>query len=81
MSSSSCKHDVFKYMYLNLYLFTAPWTACESSPCDNGASCVDVNVDTFICVFRDGFFGVACSQSKIAERQNKCVISLNMVFV
>ena len=26
------------------------WNRCESSPCTNGATCVDVNVDTFICV-------------------------------
>ena len=50
---------------LTLYLFSAPWTACDSSPCDNGATCVDVNVDTFNCVCRDGFFGVSCSESNI----------------
>ena len=43
--------------------FSAPWVACESSPCDNGATCVDVSVDTFICVCRDGYFGVECSDS------------------
>ena len=49
------------YSYCSWIL--APWVACESSPCDNGATCVDVNVDTFICVCRDGFFGVTCSES------------------
>ena len=28
-------------------------------------TCIDVNVDTFICMCRDGYFGVACSESKI----------------
>ena len=43
--------------------FSAPWVTCQNSPCDNGATCVDVNVDTFICVCRDGYFGVDCSDS------------------
>ncbi len=37
---------------------------CSSSPCNNGATCVDVNVDTFICVCRGGFFGVTCENSE-----------------
>ncbi len=37
---------------------------CESYPCSNGATCVDVNVDTFICVCRGGFFGVTCENSE-----------------
>ncbi len=37
---------------------------CKSSPCTNGSTCVDVNVDTFICVCRGGFFGVTCENSE-----------------
>ncbi len=40
-----------------------PGNSCESSPCMNGATCVDVNVDTFICVCRDGFFGITCENT------------------
>ena len=39
--------------------------ACSSSPCSNGGSCIDVNVDTFVCLCRDGFFGATCYESKI----------------
>ena len=49
------------------YVFAAPWVACESSPCDNGGTCVDVNVDTFICVCKDDHFGITCNQSKFIE--------------
>ena len=45
-------------------IISEPWTACESSPCNNGATCVDVNVDTFICMCRDRFFDATCSSSK-----------------
>ena len=41
-----------------------PLNSCESSPCTNGATCVDVNTDTFICVCRGGFFGVTCENSE-----------------
>ena len=37
-------------------LFSEPWVACLSSPCDNGGTCIDVNVDTYVCMCRDGFF-------------------------
>ncbi len=39
------------------------WEACLSSSCENGASCVIVNVDKFICVCKDGFSGVTCGDS------------------
>ena len=45
-------------------IISEPWTACESSPCENGATCIDVNVDTFICMCRDRFFDTTCSSSK-----------------
>ena len=41
--------------------------ACTSDPCENGATCVDVNVDTFVSVCRDGFFGVSCGDSKLVR--------------
>ena len=47
-----------------LLIISASWDACSSSPCINGATCVDVNVDTFICVCRGGFFGVTCENSE-----------------
>ena len=52
--------------------FSVPWTACLSSPCDNGATCTDVNVDTFICSCRDGFFGTEYDQSKLQQPTNQC---------
>ncbi len=48
----------------NCFLLTGPWDSCVSSPCENGATCVDVNVDRFICVCRDGYFGVTCGESE-----------------
>ena len=44
--------------------FTAPWVDCASSPCSNGGTCVDVNVDTFVCMCRDGYFGTDCGESE-----------------
>ena len=43
-----------------IVLFSVPWVACASSPCDNEGTCVDVNVDTFVCMCRDGYFGETC---------------------
>ena len=48
----------------NFSFHEGEWTAGESSPSDNGATCIDVNVDTFICLCRDGYFGVSCSESR-----------------
>ena len=48
-----------------LNVFSVPWEACMSSPCDNGGSCIDVNVDTFICMCRDGYFGITCGESTL----------------
>ena len=36
-----------------------------SSPCENGGSCIDVNVDTYLCMCRDRFFGATCDKSNI----------------
>ena len=44
--------------------FAAPWVACASSPCSNEGTCVDVNVDTFVCACRDGYYGETCQYSK-----------------
>ena len=44
--------------------FIAQVDACSSTPCENGGSCIDVNVDAFVSVCRDGFFGVTCRESK-----------------
>ena len=46
-------------------LFTVPWVACASSPCNNDGSCIDVNVNTYICMCRDGYFGVNCGESEL----------------
>ena len=49
------------------------WEACLSSPCDNGATGIDVNVDTFICMCKDGYFGVTCLESKYqCHNQRPC---------
>ena len=48
----------------NLQRISEPWVACVSSPCDNGGSCIDVNVDTFICMCRTGYYGDMCQYSK-----------------
>ena len=42
---------------------SVPWTACTSSPCGNYGTCLDVNVDTFICMCRDGYYGETCENS------------------
>ena len=63
----------FVSLKITTWTFPAQWTACKCSPCENGATCVDVNVDTFICVCSDGFFGVRCSNSKccdVSQRSN-----------
>ena len=52
-----------KFIFISLFCSTGPWVACSSSPCKNGGTCVDVNVDTFICMCRDRFFGTNCGQS------------------
>ena len=46
------------------FLCSGPWIACQSSPCNNNATCIDVNVDTFICACTTGYFGVTCTDSK-----------------
>ena len=48
-----------------LTVLVGPFDACSSTPCTNGGSCIDVNVDTFICLCRDGYFGTDCGQSKL----------------
>ena len=48
----------------NHIYFAVPWVACASSPCSNGGTCVDVNVDTFICMCRDGYYGETCQYGK-----------------
>ena len=37
---------------------------CNSSPCANGGSCMDINIDVFVCLCGDGFFRVMCDESK-----------------
>ena len=44
--------------------FPAPMDACSSSPCNNGGTCIDVNVDTFIFTCRDDDYGNTCQHSK-----------------
>ena len=51
--------------------FAEPLEACSSSPCQNGASCVDINVDTFICVCRDEYFGINCGESEFLQISEK----------
>ena len=53
-----------KNHYIVISIITAPWVACVSSPCDNGVTCVDVNIDTFVCLCRDGYYGETCQYSK-----------------
>ena len=53
-----------KYSQLLGFVFSAPLEACSSSPCENGGSCIDVNVDAYVCMCRDEYFGITCSESK-----------------
>ena len=46
--------------YLALFIYSVPLEACSSSPCQKGGSCINVNVDTYVCMCRDGFFGITC---------------------
>ena len=48
-------------------VFVGPFEACSSSPCENGGTCVDINVDTFVCVCRGGYFGTNCGESECAH--------------
>ena len=61
-----------KYILITTFLrnsIAVPWVACASSPCDNEGSCIDVNVDTFICMCRDGYFGETCQYGKRPPKQ------------
>ena len=44
--------------------FSVPWPACTSNPCENGGTCTDTSVNTFVCSCRDGYFGVTCEKSE-----------------
>ena len=46
-----------------IFPFIEPWETCLSSPCHISATCLDVNVDTFVCICADSYFGVTCSNS------------------
>ena len=48
-------------------VLVGPFEACSSSPCENSGTCVDVNVDTFVCVCRDGYFGTNCGESEFVH--------------
>ena len=52
------------FLRIDVKYFVAPWVACVSSPCDNGGTCVDVNVDTFVCACRNGYYGETCQHCK-----------------
>ncbi len=56
-------HGRFYFMLVKYLFSDNALNACESSPCTNGATCVDVNTDVFMCVCRGGFFGVTCENS------------------
>ena len=57
--------SVLKLFILTTSVFLEPWVACASSPCENGGSCIDVNVDTFVCMCRDGYYGDTCQYSTL----------------
>ena len=43
---------------------------CESSPCENGATCQD-EIDSFTCQCAEGYTGVTCSEGKHKESGSK----------
>ena len=50
-----------------IFCVSVPYQSCDSAPCQNGGTCVSANVDVFICMCRDGYFGVTCEQSEYAQ--------------
>ena len=38
--------------------------ACDSAPCLNNGSCIEVSDVNFVCACRDGFYGITCEQSE-----------------
>ena len=38
--------------------------ACDSAPCLNNGSCIELNDVNFVCACRDGFYGITCEQSE-----------------
>ena len=58
-----------------------PLYACSSSPCENGGTCLDVNIDIFVCMCRDGFFRVTCSESKMLHVYNWHFICVTIITV
>ena len=63
---SNLKIDLNNIYFDVIYFlhFSEPWVACVSSPCENGGTCIDVNVDTFVCMCRTGYYGDTCQHSK-----------------
>ena len=45
-------------------IFIKELQACDSAPCLNNGSCIEVNDVNFVCACRDGFYGVTCEQSE-----------------
>ena len=60
--------------------FAAPWVACASSPCDNEGTCIDVNIDTFICACRDGYYGETCQNSELFVWIDNKMVCNNIIF-
>ena len=61
---SSPMWNIFRpFLWFTKTVISAPEEACSSSPCDNSSTCVNVNVDTFVWMCRDGYYGSTCQRS------------------
>ena len=50
-------------------------TRCESAPCMNDGTCIDVKNNTFLCLCAQGYSGVTCNTSK--SRSTHCPLMSN----
>ena len=48
--------------------------ACDSAPCLNNGSCIEVNDVNFVYACRDGFYGITCEQSEFFSVDSKIAI-------
>ncbi len=67
LGSNCClfaSHNIPNFAILSAWTVAHSLVTCESLPCENGATCLEAaNNDTFVCLCRDGYFGLTCSES------------------
>ena len=61
----------FKYICNISLEDPSPEQACDSAPCLNNGSCIEVSDVSFVCACRDGFYGITCEQSELFSSGGK----------